>query len=321
MAEAGSLQALAERLLANVERVMVGKRQAVEAILVALFAGGHVLIEDVPGVGKTTLVRSLAASLGCEFRRIQFTPDLLPSDIVGVNFFHQPGGEFRFQPGPIMSQIVLADEINRTSPKTQSSLLEAMEEGQVTVDGRTYPLPRPFLVLATQNPIEYEGTFPLPEAQLDRFLLRLELGYPGPVEEREILTRLEREHPMRTLPQVAGADEVVAAQQAVQDIYVHPGVRAYIVRLVERTRTHPDLYLGASPRGSIGLFRAARALAALRGRGFTLPDDVKTLAPLVLPHRLLLRAEAELRGLTPAQVIADLLKEVPVPAGDGYEPG
>lgn len=314
------VQELAGRVLGNVERVMVGKRAAIEAILVAMFAGGHVLVEDVPGVGKTTLVRATAVSVGCEFRRIQFTPDLLPSDVIGISLFHQPSGEFRFQPGPIMGQVVLADEINRTSPKTQSSLLEAMEERQVTVDGRSYPLPEPFLLLATQNPVEYEGTFPLPEAQLDRFLLRIRLGYPGPAEEREVLSRLEREHPLQALKAVAGPAEVLAAQAEVKKIFFHHDLRAYLVRIVERTRNHADVFLGASPRGSIALFRSARALAAIRGRQFVLPDDVKAMAGPVLSHRLLMRAEAELRGVTAENVIEGLLREIPVPPGGSYAP-
>lgn len=314
------VQELAGRVLGNVERVMVGKRAAIETILVAMFSAGHVLVEDVPGVGKTTLVRAMAVSVGCEFRRIQFTPDLLPSDVVGISLFHQPSGEFRFQPGPIMGQVVLADEINRTSPKTQSSLLEAMEERQVTVDGRSYPLPQPFLLLATQNPVEYEGTFPLPEAQLDRFLLRIRLGYPGPAEEREVLSRLEHEHPLQALTAVAGPAEVLAAQGEVKKVFVHNDLRAYLVRIVERTRNHPDVFLGASPRGSIALFRSARALAAIRGRQFVLPDDVKAMAVPVLSHRLLMRAEAELRGMKAENVIEGLLREIPVPSGGEHAP-
>ncbi len=311
---------LAGRVLGNVERVMVGKRAAIEAILVAMFGGGHVLVEDVPGVGKTTLVRAMAISVGCEFRRIQFTPDLLPSDVVGISLFHQPSGEFRFQPGPIMGQIVLADEINRTSPKTQSSLLEAMEEGQVTVDGHSYPLPRPFLLLATQNPVEYEGIFPLPEAQLDRFLLRIRLGYPRPGEEGEVLSRLEQDHPLHALEAVAGPADVLWAQAEVKKVFFHHDLRAYLVRIVERTRNHADVFLGASPRGSIALFRCARALAAIRGRHFVLPDDVKSLAGPVLAHRLLMRAEAELRGVTAEGVVEGLLREIPVPPGGDHGP-
>ena len=315
------VQELAGRVLANVERVIVGKRAAIETVLVAMFGGGHVLVEDVPGVGKTTLVRAIAISVGCEFRRIQFTPDLLPSDIVGISLFHQPSGEFRFQPGPIMSQVVLADEINRTSPKTQSSLLEAMEEGQVTVDGQSYALPEPFLLLATQNPVEYEGTFPLPEAQLDRFLLRIRLGYPSPAEEREVLARLERDHPLHTLKAVAGPADVLSARAEVKKVFFHHGLRAYLIRIIERTRNHADIFLGVSPRGSIALFRSARALAAIRGRPFVLPDDVKSMAGPVLSHRLLMRAEAELRGVTAEAVIEGLLREIPVPpAGDHAPP-
>ncbi len=303
---------LATAVEQNIQQVMVGKRREIQYVLVALLAGGHVLVEDVPGVGKTTLVRALARSLGCQFRRIQFTPDLLPSDVTGVSVFNQGTGQFEFRPGPIFGQVVLADEINRTSPKTQSALLESMEEGQVTVDGVTHPLPRPFLVLATQNPIEYEGTFPLPEAQLDRFLLRLQIGYPRPEEERLIVER-SRQLPLERLQPVAQSEGVLQAQAEVAEVFVEPSVQDYIVRLVQRTRQHPDVYLGASPRGSIALSRSAQALALIRGRNYVAPDDVKELAPVTLAHRLILKPESRFYGGTPEKVLADVLSQVPVP--------
>lgn len=296
----------------NIQQVMVGKRREIQYVLVALLAGGHVLVEDVPGVGKTTLVRALARSLGCQFRRIQFTPDLLPSDVTGVSVYNQGSGQFEFRPGPVFSQVVLADEINRTSPKTQSALLESMEEGQVTVDGVTHPLPRPFLVLATQNPIEYEGTFPLPEAQLDRFLLRLQIGYPRPEEERLIVER-SRQLPLERLQAVAQTEDVLQAQARVAEVFVESSVQDYIVRLVQRTRQHPDVYLGASPRGSIALSRSSQALALIRGRSYVTPDDVKELAPATLAHRLILKPESRFYGGTPEKVLADVLSQVPVP--------
>jgi len=302
------------RVAQNIERAVVGKRREIQCVLVALLCQGHVLIEDVPGVGKTTLVRSLARSLGCEFRRIQFTPDLLPSDVTGVSVYNQKTGEFEFRPGPIMAQIVLADEINRTSPKTQSALLECMEEGQLTVDGVTRRLPRPFLVLATQNPIEYEGTFPLPEAQLDRFLMKLRLGYPSLREEMTVVER-SRRPPVEELGQVLSADEVLQLQQAVRDVHVADSVLEYIVRLVQATRDHPQVYLGASPRGSIALYRTSQALALTRGRNYVTPDDVKEMAPLVLSHRMILRPEAQLRSGGAEALVADLLNQVPVPGG------
>ncbi len=314
-AEAASeVKACADRVMDNIERVLVGKGAAIERVVVALLADGHVLVEDVPGVGKTTLVRALARSIGCEFRRIQFTPDLLPSDITGVSVFNPRTGGFEFRPGPLFGQIILADEINRTSPKTQSSLLESMEERQITVDGVTRPLPRPFLVLATQNPIEYEGTFPLAEAQVDRFLMRISLGYPDPRQERDVLTRLEREHPLGLIEAVVDAATVVAAQERTKEVFVHDDIKDYIVRLVERTRRHPDVQLGASPRGSLSLFRASRALAAVRGRNYVVPDDVKELARPVLAHRLLIRPEAHLQGIGPDQVLDDILRQTGVPA-------
>ncbi|MDW8319424.1 MAG: MoxR family ATPase [Anaerolineae bacterium] len=306
------VQAFAQRIVENVRRVIVGKQEAVELLLVALLCEGHVLIEDVPGVGKTMLARALAISLGVTFKRLQCTPDLLPNDITGVSVFNQQTRQFEFIPGPAFANVLLADEINRATPRTQSALLEAMAERQVTVDGVTRPLGRPFLVLATQNPIEYEGTFPLPEAQLDRFLLKLSLGYLEPAQEEEMLVHLRRRHPIETLQPVADATELPALAEQVWDVHVDDTVRGYIVRLVQATRRHPDLALGASPRGSLGLYRASQALAALRGRRYVLPDDVKQLAPAVLPHRCLVRPESSLRGRTASAVVAELLQEVPL---------
>lgn len=302
------------RVVANIEKVMVGKRREVQYVLVALLCQGHVLLEDVPGVGKTTMVRALAKSLGCDFKRIQFTPDLLPSDVTGVSVYNQKTGEFEFRAGPIMSQVVLADEINRTSPKTQSALLECMEEGQVTVDGITYKMPAPFLVLATQNPIEYEGTFPLPEAQLDRFLLRLRLGYPTLEEERLIVDR-SKQPPIDELEQALSGAEVTALQREVKEIFVDPSVQDYIISLVQATRDHREIYLGSSPRGSIALYRTSQALALIRGREYVTPDDVKEMAPLVLSHRLIVKPEAQLRGAGAEQLVAEIMAQVRVPAG------
>jgi MoxR-like ATPase len=281
---------------------------------VALLCQGHVLLEDVPGLGKTMLVKGLAKSLGCKFSRIQFTPDLLPSDVVGVTVYNQKTMDFQYRPGPVMANIVLADEINRTSPKTQSSLLEAMEEGQLTVDGETWPLPNPFMVMATQNPIEYEGTFPLPEAQLDRFLLRLEIGYPGPMVEEKIIRSQEKgQHPLNDIQQVLDKAELLAAQEDAANVTLGDNLLSYIVELCNRTRQHPSLYLGASPRGSIGLARTAKALAWLRGRDYVIPDDIKTMAVPVLAHRVLLKPEDNLRGITSQEIIAKLINSVPVP--------
>ena len=307
--------ALASRIsgvIANVEKVIFGKHQEVELALVALMCRGHILIEDVPGTGKTVLAKAMARSLGCSFRRIQFTPDLLPSDVTGVSIFNQRTSAFEFRPGPIMSQIVLADEINRATPKTQSALLESMDEQQVTVDGVTYPLPDPFLVLATQNPIEYEGTFPLPEAQLDRFFIRLQLGYPKDREEIAILDAQRVIHPLETIEQVLSAEELLEAQSAVKEIHIADQVKAYVVAVVNATRSHPDVYLGASPRGSLALARASQALALLQGRDFVLPDDVKRLAGPTLSHRLILQPQARLKDLAATTVIAEVLASVPV---------
>lgn len=297
----------------NVERVVVGKHGEVESALIALACEGHVLIEDVPGVGKTVLAKALARSIGCSFKRIQFTPDLLPSDVTGVSIFNQKSGEFEFRPGPVIAQIVLADEINRATPKTQASLLEAMEERQVTVDGVTYRVPRPFMVMATQNPIEYEGTFPLPEAQLDRFLMRIRLGYPARGDEVEILDRQQRSHPLEQLAQVASVDELLAVQAQVREVEVSPALRGYIVDIVSATRDHPDVYLGASPRGSLGLFKAAQARALLAGRGYVLPDDVKALAEPVLAHRLIINPASRLKNVEAGTVIREILDSLPVP--------
>ncbi|HET8569766.1 MAG TPA: MoxR family ATPase [Candidatus Limnocylindria bacterium] len=302
----------ARAVVENVERAIFGKHREVELALVALICKGHVLLEDVPGTGKTVLAKSFARSLGCSFRRIQFTPDLLPSDVTGVSIYDQKTQEFAFRPGPVMSQVVLADEINRATPKTQSALLEAMDEHQVTVDGVTHRLPDPFLVLATQNPIEYEGTFPLPEAQLDRFFLRIQLGYPTEREEVEILDAQRIQHPLESLGQVMTADELIEAQEKVKQIHVASAVKAYIVSIVSATRSHPDVYLGASPRGSLALARAAQAFAAINGREYVVPDDVKALAPSALAHRLILQPQARLKDLAAGTVISEVLASVPV---------
>ena len=309
-------EAFARVVIENVERVIVGKREAIELSLVALLCEGHMLIEDVPGVGKTMLARSLAVSLGCSFKRLQCTPDLLPSDITGVSIYNQKTAEFEFRPGPAFVNILLADEINRATPRTQSALLESMGEYQVTVDGVTRSLPRPFLVLATQNPIEYEGTFPLPEAQLDRFLMRIDIGYPSFEEEQQILLNLRRGHPIDTLGQVVDGHDLLALQPSIWDVSVDDTVLSYIVRLVHATRGHYDLALGASPRGSLGLYKAAQALAAIRGRDFVLPDDVKHLAPLVLGHRLIIKPESALRSRDTRTVLRNLLEETKLDIGE-----
>jgi MoxR-like ATPase len=306
-----------ERVIANVERVIVGKHEAVRLTLIAVLCDGHVLIEDVPGVGKTVLAKSIARSIGCTFKRIQFTPDLLPSDVTGVSMFNQRVGEFEYRPGPIMSQFVLADEINRATPKTQSALLEAMEEHQVTVDGVTHTLPSPFVVLATQNPIEYEGTFPLPEAQLDRFLLNISMGYPSPADEVVILDRQQRTHPIDSLEQILSEEDLRAIQRQVREVRIEHEVREYIVALVAATRQHQHVYLGASPRGSLALFHTSQALAALSGRDFVKPDDVKALVKPALSHRLIVAPAARVRGVTPTAVLDEVLGLVPVPGGPG----
>jgi MoxR-like ATPase len=306
-------QTIAERVLENVRKVIVGKDDEIRLTLLALLCEGHLLIEDVPGVGKTMLARAISRSIGCDFRRIQFTPDMLPSDVTGVSIFNQKTMEFEFRPGPIMAQIVLADEINRATPKTQSALLEAMEEQQITVDGETYKMDRPFLVLATQNPIEHEGTFPLPEAQIDRFMMRIHLGYPSKANEIDVLNRQSERHPINDLGQAIDVDELIEAQAAVRTIYVDDLVKAYIVDLVNTTRDHPDIYLGASPRGSMALFNTTRAWAAIEGRDFVLPDDVKRLAVPTLAHRLIVSPSARIKNITPDQIVEDALRHTPVP--------
>jgi MoxR-like ATPase len=308
-----AIAALSDRLTANVERVIVGKRAAIELVMVALLCEGHILIEDVPGVGKTMLARAVAASLGAGFRRLQFTPDLLPNDVIGISVYNQRSGEFEFRAGPIFTNLLLADEINRATPRTQSALLEAMGERQVSVDGVVQPLPRPFLVLATQNPIEYEGTFPLPEAQLDRFLLRLRVGYPEPSDERRVLRNLQHEHPIHAVSAVAGADDLIGAARAVTEIYLEDSVVDYLLAIVQATRDHRDVALGASPRGSLGLFRAAQARAAIQGRDYVVPDDIKALAPAVLAHRLIVRPESALRGRTADQIVAAIIESIDPP--------
>jgi MoxR-like ATPase len=311
--EIKGVQSLAEQVKENVGRVIVGKEEVVELALIALLCEGHLLIEDVPGIGKTTLAKALARSLDCQFSRIQFTPDLLPSDVTGISFFNQRTQSFEFRAGPVFAQIVLADEINRATPRTQSALLEAMQERQVTIDGQTYALPRPFMVLATQNPIELEGTFPLPEAQVDRFLMRIALGYPDEQEENAILQRFEREDPLEQLTPVATAEQVLEAQTAVRQVHVEDSVREYMVRVVRATREHEAVSLGVSPRGTLALFHTAQALAALRGRHFVIPDDVKTLVPHVLTHRIIISQRVRLRGRTPAEVLQEIVDAVPVP--------
>lgn len=297
----------------EVKRVIIGKHEVIELTLVAILAGGHVLLEDVPGVGKTKLVQTLAKVLGCNFKRIQFTPDMLPSDVTGVSIYHPQKSTFEFREGPIFGQIILADEINRTTPKTQAALLEALEEGHVTVDGITRALPRPFVVLATQNPIEYEGTFPLPEAQLDRFLLKLSMGYPTVEEEIEILGLGSKKKPLADVSAVLSAEELLGYQEEVAAIHVDTTLKRYIVEICQATRKHPLVYLGISPRGSIALLQAAQALAFLRGRDYLIPDDVKYLAPYVLEHRLLLHPEARLKGITAEMVVEEILQKVAVP--------
>jgi MoxR-like ATPase len=307
------VQATAKKIITNVEKVIIGKRQEVILALVAYFCEGHILLEDVPGVAKTMLARALARSVACTFKRVQCTPDLLPTDITGASIFNQKTAEFEFRAGPIFAQIVLSDEINRATPRTQAALLEAMGEGRVTVDGQTYDLQRPFLVVATQNPVDHEGTFPLPEAQLDRFLIRLSLGYPGLEEESLMLDRLRASHPIDELSPVSTAAEVVACQRATRDIHVDDKIKAYILEIVRASRLHDDVQLGGSPRASIALFRTSQALAAIRGRNYVLPDDVKRMAPAVLTHRLILRPESRLRRVTTAGVVEEIVAEAPVP--------
>ncbi|MEX0713701.1 MAG: MoxR family ATPase [Pirellulales bacterium] len=320
-----SVNSIAKRIISNVEKVILGKRQEIALALVSYFCEGHILLEDVPGVAKTMLARALAKSIDCSFKRVQCTPDLLPSDITGASIFNQKLAEFVFRQGPIFAQIVLADEINRATPRTQSALLEAMAEGRVTVDGQTYELKRPFLVIATQNPVDHEGTFPLPEAQLDRFLVRLSLGYPSLDDEGRMLARLQHSHPIDELESVVTAADVIACQKAIREVYVDDKVRNYAVEIVHGTRLHDDVLLGGSPRASLALFRTAQAVAAMRGNNFVLPDDVKRMAPAVLTHRLVLRPESRLRKVTPAKVVDEVVAEVavptlsPAPAGAAFQ--
>jgi len=316
--DAGQVQQAGERVRENIARVVVGMEEATELMLVALLCEGHVLLEDVPGIGKTTLAKALARSLGCTFSRIQFTADLLPSDITGVSVYNQRTQEFEFRPGPVFAQVVLADEINRAGPRTQSALLEAMQERQVSADGQSRPLARPFIVLATQNPVELEGTFPLPEAQLDRFLLRLRLGYPDHEAERAILRRFRAEDPMETLEPVLAAAEVLALARACREVYVHPVIEDYMIQLAEATRRSEDLSLGASPRATLALYHCSQALAALRGRDYVLPDDVQALTEPVLAHRLIPSARQRLYGQAARAILADLLATVPVPVEERW---
>jgi len=309
------IQPFVTPIVENVEKVIVGKRSTIDLFMVALLCEGHVLIEDVPGTGKTMLARSIAVSLGGAFKRLQCTPDLLPNDVTGVSVFNQQTGQFEFRPGPIFVNILLADEINRATPRTQSALLEAMQEQQVTIDGVTRTLPRPFLVIATQNPIEYEGTFPLPEAQLDRFLMRLTMGYPSIEDEKTILTNLQRDHPVNSLGQVVDGLTLPALQRQVWEIHMDDSLQDYIVRLVAATRSHPDLTLGGSPRASLALFKTAQALAAVRGRDHVIPDDIKYLVPYTLMHRLIARPEAELRGRTVQVILNEILQKIPLDFG------
>ncbi len=313
-----NIQEFGEKVMSNLEKVIVGKRQSIELIVIGLLCQGHVLIEDVPGVGKTMLARSLARSLDCTFNRIQFTPDMLPSDVTGVSIYNQQKNKFEFRPGPVIGQIILADEINRATPKTQAALLEAMEERQVTVDGVTHPLERPFMVLATQNPIEYEGTFPLPEAQLDRFLLRLRLGYPSITDEIRVLEDQQITHPLESLKPVVKVKEILQMVDEVKQIYVSPAIKRYIVELTTRTRQSADVYLGASPRGSLALARSGQARAALLGRDHVLPDDIQALAVSVLAHRVIVSPAARLRDLSSDRIIQEVVHATPVPGGEFF---
>ncbi len=315
MEQHDSARELAQKIIENIEKVIVGKSRAVELGVIALMCEGHALIEDVPGVGKTMLARSVARSVGASFKRIQFTPDLLPTDVTGVSIYNQQSGEFEFREGPIIAQMVLADEVNRATPKTQSAMLEAMDERQVTVEGITHSVPSPFMVMATQNPVEYEGTFPLPEAQLDRFLLIISLGYPTIEEELEIIERQQIAHPIETLESVATAQEVIDLQRAIRTIYVDDLVKQYIVNLTDATRSHADISLGASPRASLAMYRGGQAIALIRGRDFVLPDDVKDLAQPMLSHRMIVSPAARMRGVSSPDVVATILEQIPVPGG------
>jgi len=310
---AAPVKEIAERIANSVGQVILGKSNEVRLSILGMLCRGHILLEDIPGVGKTMKAKSLARAVGCTFNRIQFTPDMLPSDITGVSIFNPKTREFEFRPGPIMAQIVLADEINRATPKTQSALLEAMEEGQMTVDGVTYRLSNPFLIMATQNPIEYEGTFPLPEAQLDRFLIRIQMGYPQPEDELRILASQQYQHPIQNLQQVVTLKELLAAQQLIKDVYVAKEVQQYIINLITASRRHADVYLGSSPRGSLALFRASQARAAMSGRDFVIPDDVKALAEVTLAHRIIVGPAARLKNITSRAIVQDILQSTPVP--------
>ncbi len=310
------IQTLAERLSTNVAKVIVGKREAIQLTVTSLLCQGHILIEDVPGTGKTMLAKSLARSIGCSFNRIQFTPDMLPSDVTGVSIFNQKTSEFEFRAGPVMAQIVLTDEINRATPKTQAALLEAMEERQITVDGKTHALPSPFLVLATQNPIEYEGTFPLPESQMDRFLMRISIGYPSTTDEIQMLRDQKLIHPIINLEQVVSVEELLSAQQAIKEVRISPDLENYIVDLVDATRNHSEVYLGASPRGSLALYRSAQARAAMDARDYVLPDDIKVQAVPTLAHRLIVGSAARIREVDARDIIQELIDKLPIPGGE-----
>jgi MoxR-like ATPase len=307
------IEGISQGIRENIQKVIVGKDEVINLTLVGVLCEGHILLEDVPGIGKTTLARALAASLGCSFKRIQFTPDLLPSDVTGINWFNQKAMEFEFKPGPVISQVVLADEINRATPRTQSALLEAMQEKQITIDGLTHALPRPFLVMATQNPVELEGTFPLPEAQIDRFLLRIEIGYPSQIEENDILQRFHVNSEMPELQPVTSPNEIIQMQLERSQVRVEDSVRDYIVRIARSTRDHPEIQLGASPRAAIALYHSSQAWAAIHGRDFVLPDDIKKMAPHVLTHRLMVSPQAQLRGRKPDQLVNDIVDSIPVP--------
>jgi MoxR-like ATPase len=307
------VQDVTERVARSVGQVIIGKRNEIRLVVLALLCKGHLLLEDVPGVGKTMMARAISKAIGCTFSRIQFTPDMLPTDITGVSIYNPKTNQFEFRAGPIMAQIVLSDEINRATPKTQSALLEAMEEHQVTVDGVTYRMADPFMIMATQNPIEYEGTFPLPEAQLDRFLMRLQMGYPNPAEELTILSAQQYQHPIYNIQQVVNIDEFLAAQQAIMQVYVAEEVKQYIINLVTATRTNPDVYLGASPRGSLALFRTSQARAAMAGRDYVIPDDVKALAEVTLAHRVIVGPSARMKDISSRQIVNDILMVTPVP--------
>ena len=313
MAQRNIVQYVAQQIARSVSQVIIGKRNEISLTVLGLLSQGHILIEDIPGVGKTMLARALARSIGCSFSRIQFTPDMLPSDVTGVSIFNQKTREFEFRPGPIMAQIVLADEINRATPKTQAALLEAMEESQVTVDGVSWEMEQPFLILATQNPIEYEGTFPLPEAQVDRFLMRIRLGYPGPNEELAVLGAQQYQHPIDNMTQVVSAEELSAAQRAVREVYVADELKRYIIELVNGSRQHPDVYLGSSPRGSLALFRCAQARAAMADREFVIPDDVKALAEVTLAHRIIVGPTSRIRDVSSRSIVQEIVGSTPVP--------